>query len=121
MSRVASAKNFLRPLTFKLGSRFFIACSSIEGRSTIGLPFLSTANGNSLSPDAVANTPEVPTSARIFPERFPFPKSISARSAAATFCLMYSSFVNLLLILSGLNFSSNADSRAYIVLPVVGS
>ena len=71
---------------------------------------------NSLIPDALSKTPAGPTSARVFPERFPLPRSLSPRSAAATFCLIYSSFVNVLDIFSGSNLGSNGDSRTIILL-----
>ena len=47
----------------------------------------------------------------MFPERFPFFKSLSPRRAAATNCLKKSSLEKVFCILAGLKRSSNGDSR----------
>ena len=77
ISNVDSAKNLLAPPFTP--SKLIFACSSIEGMFV----------AYSLFPDARLKTPAVPTSARVFAERFPLPRSLSPRRFAATSCLKY--------------------------------
>ena len=80
---VSCAKNFFAPPFTP--RRLTTACCSILG----------IALEKSLKPDALSNTPAVPTSAKTLPERFAFCKSLSPLNVDATNCLTMSDFVNL--------------------------
>ena len=54
--------------------KFFSAVSSMEGKSITSF----------LLPEALSNTPALPTSVNTFPPRFPFLRSVSPRRFAAT-------------------------------------
>ena len=80
---VSCAKNFLAPPFTP--SKLTSACCSMLGNPL----------EKSLKPDALSNTPAVPTSANTFPDRFAFCKSLSALNVDATSCLTISDCENL--------------------------
>ena len=104
---VSCAKNFFAPPFTP--RRFTIACCSI-----LGITF-----AKSLKPEALSNTPAVPTSAKTLPDKFGFCKSLSPLRVDATNCLIISDLLNLPLMAAILG--SYGDSITINFLCPVGS